>query len=174
MSTEHNVRQVKHQEHAGDHFSLYRQWSAAVCLISITTKRFYSATIPSWFTMTMYQHTLVCQCCNFWPLWTVAPHLSFLTWFGHLWFLLICENETADITTQNSNKPVPGMLDLLHKLRQGPLWRWKQWTIISAKEFFVTDSAWELMNTPLCTEWFILIPWLTSKEHQNISEHHKI
>jgi hypothetical protein len=88
------------------------------CLISITTRRFYSATTPSWSTMTTYQHTLACQCSNFWPLKTETPYPSFFTWIGPLWFLLIYENETADITTQNSNKPVPGMSGPLHKLRQ--------------------------------------------------------
>jgi len=63
------------------------------------------------------------------------------------------------------------MLNPLHKLGEGLLWRWQQWTIISVKEFFVTDSAWELMNTPLCNELDILIPWLISKEHQNMFDH---
>jgi len=111
-----------------------------------------SGTTPSWFTMTMYQLTLVRQRSNFWPLWTVTSHPSFLTWFGPLWFLLIFENETANITTQNYNKTVPGMLNPLHKLGDGLLWRWQQWTITSVKEFFVTDS--------LGTYEYTLVQWI--------------
>jgi hypothetical protein len=90
------------------------------------------------------------------------PH-SLLAYFGPLWFLLVSENEiaakgiTTDCPTCNSKMSVPPvlplgaeMLDPLHKLRRGLLWRWQ--LITKASIYFFTDSVRENLIRP-CIIW---------------------
>jgi hypothetical protein len=111
MPEERQASWFEHQEQVGDTFLTAREliirnlFLQAKRLTSITTGRFLNVwmskcaeniqndgkTRTGLFTATMCQHTLLCQCNNFWLLktWLWTPTL--LIW--PLWFLLIFENK---------------------------------------------------------------------------------
>jgi hypothetical protein len=102
-----------------------------------------------------------------------GPPTPLLAWFGPLWFLLVSENEIpakrvsfpgclwnsgtiTDHPTSDSKMSVPAvlpavaeMLDLVHKLGRGLLWKW-YWPVTKVSIYFIMNSIWELFDTPLC------------------------